>query len=45
MHTQVVCKYITRPVTLRGHKFDLRFYLLVRQGSPEPRAYVHKVCL
>lgn len=40
---QVVCKYITRPVTLRGYKFDLRVYLLIRQGGPEPRAYVHKV--
>ncbi len=40
---KVVTKYIARPVTLRGFKFDLRVYLLVRQGGPEPRAYVHKV--
>lgn len=39
---KVVCKYITRPVTLRAHKFDLRLYLLVRKGAPSSQAYLHK---
>jgi len=40
---KVVCKYITRPVTLQGgHKFDLRLYLLVRKGAPKPEAYLHR---
>jgi hypothetical protein len=30
-------------VTLDGRKFDLRFYVLLRRGAPEPQAYVHRV--
>lgn len=29
-------------MTIQGYKLDLRFYLLLRKGAPQPEAYMHK---